>query len=537
MDLASLTRPAILSQCVRCSSSLAALENEWAKLSNTYSIPVGWQSINLQRISVSSDKRQIPQTSEMIILRGRIIQEVSCKLCQQKLGVLCMLDDGPNVLWKMTKISFREIITMRTAEPVFTEAALERQRPIPKEPIRRGRTTSRDAALMPSGLDHSTTLAPTMQQEMHHQGRSIDQISSSVNHLQDTMTDLKHSFNSLRIELNAPTRHMGDSRDGQGHGFDMIATVLKELKSKSEEIEKLKLEIEALKFKNRFMEDRKPGSPENLSVMDGAVPVKSPEMVQAGRKRAWPDAFSSRHIHPIPDSFGEDDGDDDFSIGDLPSHADLLVIRDTEGASQSVSQPHPAPLSPNPRVDPRDHSVLNGRDPNQSPAKRLRLTAGNTSAELPVPEKRRPGRPRKSTSQPTNPQFSEGSNAASEIAMEASSTIVPIQNSASNHTQDATKGATQHRRRSRSRRSMHSQPGGGPDINERDETVTIERALQNGHDRGEKIEKPNNGNSSNVSGKHSHTTETEEEMRKAKIAARETMTRIAMQREEAMEAD
>lgn len=94
MDLASLTRPAILTQCLRCSSSLAVLENEWAKLSNSYSIAAAWVSVNLHRISVSSERKQIPQTSDMSLLRGRIIQEVYCKLCQQKLGVLCGLDTG-----------------------------------------------------------------------------------------------------------------------------------------------------------------------------------------------------------------------------------------------------------------------------------------------------------------------------------------------------------------------------------------------------------------------------------------------------------
>lgn len=94
MDLTSLTRPAILAQCLRCSSSLAVLENEWARLSNSYSIAAAWVSVNFQRISIASDKKQIPQTSDMSLLRGRIIQEVSCKLCQQKLGVLCGLDNG-----------------------------------------------------------------------------------------------------------------------------------------------------------------------------------------------------------------------------------------------------------------------------------------------------------------------------------------------------------------------------------------------------------------------------------------------------------
>lgn len=94
MDLSHLTRPGILSQCSRCSSSLAALENEWAKLSNVYAIPTAWLSVDLHRISVSSERKQIPHTSDMTVLRGRIIQEISCKLCQQRIGVLCPFDTG-----------------------------------------------------------------------------------------------------------------------------------------------------------------------------------------------------------------------------------------------------------------------------------------------------------------------------------------------------------------------------------------------------------------------------------------------------------
>jgi hypothetical protein len=92
--LSKLARPAILCQCSRCSSSLAALENEWARLSNSYAIATGWLSVELHRISISTEKKQVPQNSEMSLLRGRILQEIACKLCQQKLGVLCALDDG-----------------------------------------------------------------------------------------------------------------------------------------------------------------------------------------------------------------------------------------------------------------------------------------------------------------------------------------------------------------------------------------------------------------------------------------------------------
>lgn len=94
MDLARLERPAILSQCLRCSSSLAVLENEWAKLSNAYAVATGWLSVNFHRISISSEHKVIPQSSDLVLLRERVIQELSCKLCQQKLGVLCPLDNG-----------------------------------------------------------------------------------------------------------------------------------------------------------------------------------------------------------------------------------------------------------------------------------------------------------------------------------------------------------------------------------------------------------------------------------------------------------
>lgn len=94
MDLSHLTRTAVLCQCLRCSSSLAVLENEWGKLSNVYAVATAWLSVDLHRISISSEQKHIPQTSEMSLLRGRIAQDVACKLCQQKLAVLCGLDNG-----------------------------------------------------------------------------------------------------------------------------------------------------------------------------------------------------------------------------------------------------------------------------------------------------------------------------------------------------------------------------------------------------------------------------------------------------------
>ena len=93
MDLSILARPTVLCQCSRCSSSVGVLENEWARLSNSYSMATGWLSVDFNRILIASERKQVPQTSELSLLRGRILQELGCKLCQQKLGVLCSLDD------------------------------------------------------------------------------------------------------------------------------------------------------------------------------------------------------------------------------------------------------------------------------------------------------------------------------------------------------------------------------------------------------------------------------------------------------------
>jgi hypothetical protein len=94
MDLSGLGRPAILCQCAKCSSSLAACENEWAKLSRSYLVASGWLTLNMSRIRISPQRKQIPSSSDEVLIRGCIIQEISCKLCEQKLGALADLEKG-----------------------------------------------------------------------------------------------------------------------------------------------------------------------------------------------------------------------------------------------------------------------------------------------------------------------------------------------------------------------------------------------------------------------------------------------------------
>ncbi|KAJ5720150.1 hypothetical protein N7493_007028 [Penicillium malachiteum] len=548
MDLAGLTRPAILCQCSRCSSSLAVLENEWAKLSNAYSLATAWLSVNFNRISISSDKKQIPQTPDMHLLRGRTTQEVTCKLCQQKLGALCTLDNGPNIFWKMSRVAFREVVTMRTAEPLFKEGALERFLCPPKEPSYPDFAFSNESALVPSGASGSpmSSMDPAMQQHMQHQGRSIDQISNSVNHLQDTMTDLKHSFTELRIELHGNGNHVGENGDLNSHGFDMITTVLKELKSKSDEIEKLKLEIEALKLKNRFMETREPQKVDYLRTGDSTLPeVQSPGLLQAGRKRTWPDAFPIGAARTVADSFGEEDMIDDLPLANAPTYLVRLPIKNSNISYSSQNQRQSAPNATSLQLDNNEPSIdLDAADQDTdtaqpSPSKRLRLT--QSAAEPPEPtlngekKRRRAGRPRKS-GEATKPAIDQSPSGPPAGLEEGNESGFSPQVSTSNP------ATSQRSRGGRVRRSTRARSIVPIELID-SESTKMDSSVQDGSENGVSGEQESrkNDHASNRTQDNDDTTGehtlTAEEKRKAKVAARDAMTRRAMQREEAMETD
>ncbi|KAJ5310859.1 NADH-ubiquinone oxidoreductase subunit [Penicillium atrosanguineum] len=517
MDLASLTRPAILTQCIRCSSSLAVLENEWAKLSNSYSIAAAWQSVNLHRISVSSERKQIPQTSDMSMLRGRIIQEITCKLCQQKLGVLCGLDNGTNILWKMSKVSFREIVTMRTAEPIFKDEALERLCP-PKEPPAENAIPYKKEPWCLRALGTSI--------------RWIPRCNNKCN-IKDG-----HSFTSLRIELNGPNRHPGEHGPNSGPGFDMIATVLKELKSKSDEIEKLKLEIEALKLKNRFMEDRRP-SDHYSSQMNVQLPeVKSPGLLQAGRKRAWPDAFSNGRHDQVADSFDEEEMVDDFSLADLPIHPARAPLKDSQ-ATEDGHRYGQLSTSPPLRIESRRQSLSAASNtpqgqfinPDQSPAKRQRITQPVADAPNPAPSSTRGrGRPRKSVSH---------SNLKTPHTAPPSQQLVREMNDTSE-----TSPVTIPRGRGRPRRSVRPHSVGPSGLKDQTESVDTNQTPQDSRENRTNSDSQKNGDTSNMTSNGIHNSDFNgneevvlEEQRRAKVAARDVMTKLALEREEAMETD
>ncbi|PLN76003.1 hypothetical protein BDW42DRAFT_179597 [Aspergillus taichungensis] len=566
MDLSRLTRPAILCQCSRCSSSLAALENEWAKLSNSYSVAAGWLSVELHRISISSEKKQIPQSSDLSVLRGRILQDVSCKLCQQRLGVLSELDNGPNILWKMSKVSFREIVTMRTVEPMFKDGALEQLLyPTPKDSgVKRDRQSSQAGALIPTGsaeLDYYNSLS--VEQQIQHQGLSLDHISSSVINLHDTMSELKGAFTALRIELNSPGRspELGVL---PGNDFSMIATVLKELRNKSDENDKLKLENEALKLRNRYMEEQAARQLVSMPPVDEMLPeVRSPGLLQAGRKRGWPEAFPSGHTQPIADSFDDNDDDDDDDDDDEDSMTGFSLA--TPQAPPTRGRPQEPKAAPEPQqlrestelrievgrtthADNGPHEsyhMASSPHPAQPLAKRLRLSQPADRPPSNANPAKKPGRPRKSLN-PTPKDTPETSKPAASIEASGPGNQgerVPLNTSPDQrNTRPGRSRSLRKSSRPPSQRGRSSTRLGAKNSFEQDMAQTPGTSDQ---DRDENVtQPPSESSKENPSGpKRSSAPENAthkdgtHERRKSQMAQRDLMVRLAMQREEAMETE
>ncbi|KAL3467329.1 hypothetical protein BJX64DRAFT_167631 [Aspergillus heterothallicus] len=538
MDLSKLTRPAILCQCLRCSSSLAALENEWAKLSNSYSVAAGWLSFELHRVSISPDKKQIPHSSELSLIRGRIIQEMSCKLCQQKLGVLCVMETGPTIFWKLAKVSFREIVTMRTVEPTFKEGdGLLEGLLFPS--FKEAKTSNQHKGLVPAGANEIDNYNPSVEHQIQQQGLSLDHISSSVSNLHDTMHELKQSFTAMRIELNGPNRSndIGDLTHGD---FDMVTTVLKELKSKADEIEKLKLEIEALKFRNRYMEEQTTRQTFAPLPSEALLPeVGTPGLLQTSRKRPFPfpEHYQGGRERPVADSFDDDDDDGEDSMVDFPLRemdmpAIKIPLRDRETPTEPA---HEIPRSPRLQIEvgqsihtPQSHSI------DEPVVKRPRLSS---SATMKSGTKGK-GRPPKSTQ--TTPDLAQHTKPAplheqnGNITTNNRDRDHPLPSPADQETPLENRPNRSRSLRSRSRPpSRHRLSTADPEKGAEDPTEMTARPVV-------EVQKENSNGATNghrTSLGAGSKNERSSEKRKAQSAARDMMAKMAMQREEAMDTE
>ncbi|KAL4806335.1 hypothetical protein BDV18DRAFT_126160 [Aspergillus unguis] len=543
MDFSKLTRPAVLCQCSRCLSSLAVVENEWAKLSNSYAVVAGWLSIQLHRISISSEKKQIPQTSELRLIRGRIVQEIGCKLCHQKLGVLSAFDNGPTIFWKLSKVSFLEIVTMRTVEPIFneTDSLLENILfPKPKAMnLRPDGTPTHPGALVPTGSNEIDTYDVSVEHQIQQQGLSLDNISTSVSTLHDTMHELKNAFTAMRIELNGPSRFPSD-HELANTDFNMVTTVLRELKSKADEIEKLKLEIEALKFRNRYVEEHTARQSLPTLAVESPLPeVATPGLLQGGRKRPYPfpEHYQGGRDRPIPDSFDEDDEDSmaDFSLEESTMPSVKIPLREN-GTTTEPTHDSTSLRSPRLQIE-HNHQTHKTPQPlslDEPLPKRPRLSTGSTSN----PNKRPRGRPpRKSVDQASQP----------DSKLQSNSIALNDQNSNPSHSTPVGQ-STNRRGRSRSlrRRSRASSPNpgnSGTTVNAEanPETIPQNRVTNSGLPGHPVVEVGKENAQVETSGTNAisdkKTRNEMNEKRKAQTAARDNMAKLAMQREEAMDTE
>ncbi|KAL4920780.1 hypothetical protein BDW62DRAFT_164095 [Aspergillus aurantiobrunneus] len=548
MDLSKLTRQAILCQCSRCLSSLAVLENEWVKLSNSYSVVAGWLSIQLHRISISAERKQVPQSSELGLIRGRIIQEIGCKLCQQKLGVLCALDNGPNIFWKLSKVSLLEIVTMRTVEPTFNDrdGALEDLLfPKPKAAApRMDGTPAYPGALVTTDSNEIDHYGTPVEHQIQQHGLSLDHISSSVSTLHDTMHELKNAFTAMRIELNGPSR-FSNEHDLANPDFNMVTTVLKELKSKADEIEKLKLEIEALKFRNRYVEEHTARQTLPALTVEAPLPeVATPGLLQEGRKRPFPfpEHYHGARERPVADSF-DNDGDEedsivDFSLEETSIPSVKIPLKDTGTTAESTHDPT---SSRSPRLQ-----IEGGHSTHQTPQslsldepnpKRPRLSSsGNSSSK-----KRPRGRPpRKSISQTTQPDTPSSSNPT---ALNEQNSNHPTSTHNEHQKTLANRPA---RSRSLRGRPRATSPNSRHNITTDNSEANVDRTQQDKNGPSELTSQPvvqlekENSHADTRGSNANHGKEIKTEMnekRKAQTAARDNMAKLAMQREEAMDTE
>lgn len=341
----------------------------------------------------------------------------------------------PNIFWKMSKVSFREIVTMRTVDPVFKDVDLANllrpQLNGSTGPETRGRLLTRSGTSGLPDSPESINDSTSVRQQIQNQGVSINRLSSTVSNLHDTMNELKHAFTALRLELsNSPIPYPSEPDRTEG-GFDMLAAVLKELKNKSDEIDRLKLENEGMKLKIKYLEERVSGpTPSAPYLLEAGAPteVHSPGLLNENGKRPWSQAYTNggpRQI--VMDSFDDEDNDlpDDISLGDVTTQSVKVPLKDPGEvpARSDTPVPQQTPSNPrlrvevynrgqdNPSLDAMAEAIgdthLNTEQPRQPANKQPRLSnpeeytkpTQNSTAE---PEKRRPGRPkgwRRSTNQ------------------------------------------------------------------------------------------------------------------------------------------
>lgn len=425
---------------------------------------------------------------------------------------------------------------MRTVEPTFKDGDRVLEDLLFPRPKTLGvdGASSHAGALVAMNAGEVNNYDVSVEHQIQRQGLSLDHISSSVSNLHDTMHELKNAFTSMRIELNGPSRFPNE-HDLANSDFNMMTTVLKELKSKADEIEKLKLEIEALKFRNRYVEEHTRQALPTLTVEAPLPEVATPGLLREGRKRPFPfpDHYQGGRERPVADSFDDDGDEEDSMINFSLGETDMPSVKIPLKGNGTTAEPTPDPTSSrSPRLQIEVNNQMNETPQSlsldQPSSKRPRLSSSGNSG----PNKRPKGRPpRKSISQTTQPASASNSKPASVPEQDSN----PQHSTPSSHqgtldTRPARSSSLRSRSRARSPNSRNRLSTDNPQQNKNTSTDSSNQptvGLDKENPHVEVYGSQHNG------GKVSRVEMNEK--RKTQTATRDNMAKLAMQREEAMD--
>lgn len=465
------------------------------------------------------------------------------------------------IFWRLSRVSFQDIITMKTTEPIFDEGGFARlfllQNPHEKPGVYSG------ASANPAPLE-SNSQDPPVHQEVRTQGASLNRISSSVNELRDTMTELKNAFTALQTELNTYSR-CGPDVGRIDNSCDMLMTVLKELKVKSDEIERLKLEKEVLRLKMKFLEDRDTKSSIVITPHLQTRPMAigeacSPSLMTGNTKRTWPETLGTDQLRHIADSPNANNVlSDDSSLADITMQSIKVPVKDTSNFPKiSQAELKAIPMPPLRENGPSANSVvgvvIHDQLNIQQPAtKRRRLSLTDDFQTLPIAneeKKRGRGRPRGSRKSMPTPLEEQDVNAGSGVVEEeniaegsnpkrlpsrnrsrrgrsrAPSTSTAITRSARG--KDIAQNAIANTTASTTISAHRGSPG--PAAEQHQASLPTQQTMEASSHTSNNYEKENREDGSANKLRRRET----QEKRKAQRAARDAMAKLAMEREEAL---
>jgi hypothetical protein len=325
----------------------------------------------------------------------------------------------------------------------------------------------------------------------------------------------------------------------------MITTVLRELKAKADEIEKLKLEIEALRFRNRYAEEQTARQVlPSLTVEPPLPEVGTPGLLQGSRKRPYPfpEHYQGSRGRTVADSFDDDDDEDsmvDFSLAETSIPSVKIPLRDSEATADPV---HGFSSLRSPRLQIEvSHSTQSTHPTYSTPQSQfvdepiVKLPRLATNG-IPSSGKRGRGRPpKKSIIQATQPD------------QVSASKPVPLNEQNGNYP-SSTPYNHQQSLENRPNRSRSLRSRSRPPSRNRMSADNTEENTENTHQDNNTPPQPTThpvvelGKENaqvEINGSHPNTgngakTDTAEK-RKAQIAARDMLAKLAMQREEAID--